>query len=221
MNEKAISLTVFFISVFLFYQIKIILRFRKLRKINSNLNESGFVLGAYFPIGDCCNCLGCLLTPCGIISEDSDEVYEVLQEKRAQRQSDKYEQRNKEKRRIEQEKYIVEIEQERRGRKEKVEKLRANGYTVAEKDRIKVIETVSISTETNLSWTSTATKIPIEKVIIIIEDEPDFEIKDEKIINKIKMPEEEKTKTFESICPNCANPFEVGLEFCLNCGQKL
>ena len=224
MNEKAIALTVFFISVLLQYQIRFIVRLRKMRKINRDLNESGFVLGAYFPICDCCNFLGCLLTPCGIIGEDVDEVYDGLQEKRAQRQSDKFEEKNKEKRKEEQKKYLEKIEQEKKTRKEKVDVLRENGYTASEEDRNKILETVSIKLETNLSWTSASTRIPIEKIIIIIEDEPDYEIKDEYIINKIKVLEEEETEKIETsvnICSNCANSYEFESEFCLNCGQKI
>ncbi len=209
MNEKAIALTVFFISVFLLYQIRFILRLRKLRKINRNMNEDGFVLGA--SLSSFCDCC-----------EDADEVYEVLQEKKAQRQSEKYEQKNKEKRKIEHEKYIAGIEKERIIRKKRVEELRASGYATSEKDRKEVLEIVSINPETNLSWTSTSTRIPIEDIIIIIEDEPDFEIRDEKIIYKKKILEkEEKIRIAKITCPSCENLFEPGSDFCPNCGSKL
>jgi hypothetical protein len=221
-NEKAIAITVFFASVFLLYQIRFILRFRKLRKINRNMNDSGFVLGAYFPICDCCNCLDCFLIPCCIIGEDSDEVYEVLQEKRAQRQSDEFERKSAERKIIEEKEYVAKIKREKIERQERLEALRVTGYVANERDRNKVIEIVSINPKTGLSWTSNATRLPVEEIVIIIELEPDFEIKDEYIINKKKMQEkEEKIKITKITCPNCENLFELGSDFCPNCGYEL
>ena len=230
MNEKAITLTIFFISVFLLYQIRFIVRFRKLRKINNNVTEKGFVLGVYFPICECC---------CDLYFDRCcrDRTERQL-EKIADRKRAAFERKTTERRIKEQKEYLSEIEQKKKGRKERVEVLRASGYTATEKDRHKVIELLSVNPKTNLLWTSNATRLPIEKIVIILENEEDFEIRDEYILNKKIKPKvefltieerakraeelkEDKRKIAEKICPNCENPFETGSDFCPNCGFEL
>ena len=45
MNVKAIALAAFFFSVFLFYQIRFIVRLNRLKKIRGNVTENGFLIG--------------------------------------------------------------------------------------------------------------------------------------------------------------------------------
>lgn len=222
MNEKAIALTVFFVSVFLLYQIRFIVRLGKLRKNRGNVTEKGFILGAYDLFGcfDCCCSLGCNCAICA--AESTHTEYERQTKKREIKKSDEFEQKDKERRRIEKEKYLFELEKEKIERKKRVEVLRTSGYTATDEERNKVIEIVSINPKTGLSWTSKTSRLQLEKIIIIIEHEPDFEIKGEYIINKKKIQEkEEKIKIAKITCPNCENLFELGSDFCPNCGDTL
>lgn len=252
MNVKAITLTVFFVSVFSLYLVRFIVRLRKLKKIRGNLTEKGFVLGAYFDVCGCCcdiMCCDCDAMCCDTICCMSElgcscfdacysETAKKQREKRADRKSDAAERKTTEKRLRLQKEYLAEIEQEKLGRKGRVEALRASGYTATEAERHKVIELLSVNPKTNLLWTSTAARLSIEEIVIILENEPDFEIRDDYIINKKKKPkmefltieerakraeelEEEKIKIAKNICPNCENPFESGSVFCLNCGYEL
>ena len=228
MSEKAIALTTFFISVFFLYQIRFIKRLRKLRKMEGSVAEKGYFLGSLlyccwdFP-ECCCDSLICSVCVCTKCSEKCfGESHKRQQEKRADRKSDAAERRTTERRITEQKRKLTEIEQEKTGRKERVEALRACGFTIAEKDRNKLIEIISINPRTGLLWTSNATRLPVEEIVIIIEHEPDFEIRDEYIINKKKIQEkEDKIKIAKITCPNCENLFEPGSDFCPNCGHEL
>ncbi|MHA1170729.1 MAG: hypothetical protein ACTSQ3_01420 [Candidatus Heimdallarchaeota archaeon] len=223
MNVKALTITVFFTVILLFYQIKLILRLRNLRKIKGNLTRKGYFLEILFSSLGRCDCIDdacCRASAC--IGSEVDEVYEAYQEKRDQKQSDEFERKNAEIRKREQKEYVAKLEQEKIERKKRVEVLRTSGYTATDKERNKVIEIVSINPKTGLSWTSKTSRLQMEKIIIIIEHEPDFEIKGEYIINKKKIQEkEEKIKIAKITCPNCENLFELGSDFCPNCGDTL
>lgn len=222
MNVKAIALSAFFISVFLLYQIRFIVRLKKLKKMRENVKGEDFVFGAYFDVCGCCCNPRCLMDDfeCDICEACTTSETETKQsEKRADRQSDAAERKNTEKRLRVQKEYLAEIEQEKLGRKEKVEALRANGYIATDYERNKVIDTVSVNPKTGLKWTSNVARLPIEKIIIIIENEQDFEIVDEYIINKKEILEKEKT--LEIICSVCGNPIKSGAVFCPNCGTEL
>ena len=90
----------------------------------------------------------------------------------------------------EQEKYITEIEQQIDKRSEKVDALRSSGYEAADYDRKKILDIISINPKTGLQWTSTVTNVPVEEITLIIENEPDYVIKNEYIINKKKVPQD-------------------------------
>jgi len=220
MKDTTIAFVTFLLTIFLLIQIKLIGRLRKLKKIKGNITEEGFVLGAYdesIPeIAACSCCVGpcCMGFICGkcIVCCFGERIKDQ-REKRAHRQSDEVERRTTERRKKEQEKYLTEIEQEKIERKGRIEALRVNGYTATEEERQKVIELLSVNPKTNLLWTSNAVGLPIEEIVIILENEPDFEIRDEYIINK--------KKAVENICPNCENPFDPGSDFCSNCGFEL
>jgi len=171
LNVKAIALSVFFISIFIFYQIKFLIRLKKLKKSRDNVVENGFLLEAYELCGCCCEESLCCVTEfcfgCFQICYRS-EAYQSRIEKREAKQSDEAERKTTERRLREQKEYIAKIEREKIERQERVEVLRASGYTANEKDRNKVIDAVSISPEINLSWTSASTRLSIEEIIIII-----------------------------------------------------
>jgi hypothetical protein len=169
----------------------IIGRLKKLKKIDGNLTNEGLVLSHTddtFPEIAIC---GCLSAPCciGFICGNciaicfGESIINRL-EKRAHRQSDEVERRATERRKKEQEKYLTKIEQEKIERKGRLEALRTSGYIATEEDRYKVIELLRPNPKINLLWVSNAVKLPIEEIIIILENESDFEIKDEYIINK-------------------------------------
>ncbi|NHJ38964.1 MAG: MptD family putative ECF transporter S component [Asgard group archaeon] len=114
--------------------------------------------------------------------------------------------------------------------------LKESGYTVDEKDVAKVIELANVRGKVGLIWVSTITKLPIEVIMLIIENEPNFEVKDEYIVNRQLIPED-KPKTFyeqldekpiiserkirEGMCAYCNNPFETEADYCPNCGASI
>ena len=221
MNEKAIAISAFFITIFLLYQVRLIVRLRRLRKINSKVTGNRFFLGVLaYNICECCCgslcCLGKLGSECidMCFGEKIDETVEKIVDRKTAADERKIE----EKKAREQKKYLTKIEQEKIGRKERIEKLRASDYTAPVEDKNNLLKIVSMHTKTSLSWTSDSTNLPIEEIVLIIEHEPDFEIRDEYIINKKKMQEKEIAKI---TCPNCENLFEQGSEFCPNCGHDL
>ncbi|MCK5045592.1 MAG: hypothetical protein KAS22_03365, partial [Candidatus Heimdallarchaeota archaeon] len=65
MNEKAITLSIFFFSVFLLYQIRFIVRLRKLRKIKGIETGKGHFMEGVGLI-DCNCCCDDVLDICGI-----------------------------------------------------------------------------------------------------------------------------------------------------------
>lgn len=211
MNEKAITLSIFFFSVFLLYQIRFIVRLRKLRKIKGIETGKGHFMEGVGLI-DCNCCCDDVLDICGIPLRICFEIYKQDKEEKT---ADQIEQKTAERHLREQEEHYIRQELEQIEGKEKVEKLRASGFKVSSRNKNKIIETANLSSETNLSWLSKSTRIPIEEIIIIIEDAPDFEIREEYIINKKKIKEIEKT------CINCRNPIEHDSEFCPNCGLNL
>lgn len=149
-------------------------------------------------------------------------TYADFMRKRADRDSEELEIQEKERKQREIKEFEENLQKKRKDIVEKTKKLRASGFEAESGNPEKVIELASIRPKISLSWMSETTGIPEEEIIIIIEDEPDFEIRDEYIINKKKMLEkEDKIKIAKITCPNCENLFEPGSEFCSNCGHTL
>lgn len=73
----------------------------------------------------------------------------------------------------------------------KIRSLRESGFKADKWDKKKILELVNQQPRFNLTWVSETTRIPIEHIVIIIEDEPDFEIQEEYIINKNKIDNEQ------------------------------
>ena len=109
--------------------------------------------------------------------------YNELKENVVNRRKNKDEQRIAERTKKEQEEYFRELDREKADRREKVEMLKASGYIATVEERNKVIEIASTNPKTNLKWASMKIGISVEKLIIIIEKESEFEIRDEYIIN--------------------------------------
>jgi hypothetical protein len=168
----------------------------------------------------CCICAGIffILYPFALLIS---YTYIDSMRRRADRDSEKLAKQEKERKQSE----IIELEtnllQKRKDIDEKIEILKSSGYKIDKVNRAKIIELASLRPRISLFWMSENTKIPEEEIIIIIEDEPDFEIKDEYVINKKKiLLEEEKKKIFGKICPICENPAESGSNSCLSCGYE-
>jgi len=112
---------------------------------------------------------------------------------------------------------LEEVERKKRTRKmrEETKTKTAKRLIITEAEREKIIETVSIKRKTSLTWTSNVVNLPIEKVAQVIDNHPNFVIKNGFIFEKKELQDNMK------ICSNCENPFEQGSEFCPNCGHKL
>ena len=225
LNVKAIALSVFFISIFIFYQIKFLIRLKKLKKSRDNVVGNGFQLEAYELCGCCCEkslccgiefCFGCFQR-CF-----RSDAFQSRIEKREAKQSDEAERKTTDRRLREKKDSLAEIEQEKIERKDRIEALKESGYIATDERRSKIIDIVNVNPKTSLSWTSNSTNLPIEEIVLIIENEEDFEITGEYIINKKKILEKEDKRKIDKItCPNCENLFEQGSEFCPNCGLAL
>lgn len=108
-----------------------------------------------------------------------------------------------------------------------------------EENEIKLIRSViSEKQKTSLWWISTKITMPKERIIELITEDPNYAIENEYIINIGLLGQEEaityterkllaqKAKEREEklavgICPECDNPFEIGADYCLNCGIYL
>jgi len=97
---------------------------------------------------------------------------------------------------------------------------------------------VSNKQKTSLQWISTIAMIPIETVIEILTEDPNFIVEDDYVLHQ-KIPiksdstilddrkasaqelREKEEKIAKGICPICNTPFEPSHEFCSNCGYVL
>lgn len=120
----------------------------------------------------------------------------------------------------------------------KAEELREIDFQSKEGKKRRIKELVNNKEKTSLQWISTITMIPIESVIEILTEDPNFTIEEDYVlIQKIPakgestMPEdrrasaqelrEREEKLAQGICPICNNPFEPNREYCANCGFVL
>lgn len=192
MQDKIITLVVFISTLFLFIQIRLVLRFRKFRKESPNLPGILFLseIEAGFAICfQCCACLTGAEEKPYVVSDYETKVTGI-QETIKDDEID--------------EKYRISEEQ----REENKVKVLIHGMP-------------SISIETACKMTK-LTKKRIKEIIAknpdyLIEDENIINLKtitDEKVRRK-------RMLQVQGICGNCENPFEPGSEFCPNCGQAI
>ncbi len=107
-----------------------------------------------------------------------------------------------------------------------------------EKEESKIKKLVSNKQKTSLQWISAVTMIPIERVIEILTEDPNFLFEDDSVLNQNMLTESESSTTKDSIvsvqdlrerkekiakgiCPTCNNPFESNRVYCSNCGNIL
>ncbi|NHJ38960.1 MAG: hypothetical protein FK731_02930, partial [Asgard group archaeon] len=182
MKETTIAFVTFFMTIFLLIQIKIIGRIRKLIKKGKmgekTHNQLMFSSNECNWIWDCCNdCIdGCFMC----LKKHKEDIDEEEDEKKITERSLE-----------EQREYQVERDQARIKRNERIEILKERGFKASEENKKKVLELINIKPRINISWVSSVVRIP-EEEIIIIEDEQEFEISDEYIVNTKMLEEEEK-----------------------------
>ncbi|NHJ47005.1 MAG: hypothetical protein FK733_04375 [Asgard group archaeon] len=102
-----------------------------------------------------------------------------------------------------------------------VEDLKLAGYVATEEETNEIVDIVSTNPKTGLLWVSNVTKLPIAKIMIIVDDLEDYTIVDEYVVNKKMVDVEIAEKVFEGTCQSCGNPYEPDNVYCLNCGVKL
>ncbi len=88
-----------------------------------------------------------------------------------------------------------------------------------------VMDIIRQREKTGIVFISTRTKIPQEKIIEIINENPDYFIENEYVLKKKKLAEvtirEKDVEITKKICPNCDTPIEAGWDHCSNCGVRL
>ncbi len=193
--------------------IKILMLVRKRKGIKQIKNTDDFLLRFGLPDLSCC--CDCCIGIGAIFTKIFEGARNRHRERKFARQSAEIERKTAERQMKEQEQHLARLEIEKIEREEKVKKLRASGFEVTTRRKNKILETVNLSSEINTTWLSKSLSIPIEEIVLVVEDHPDFELKDEYILNK------KKIEAKVNICPNCENVFEENSKFCPNCGHAL
>ncbi|NPE08113.1 MAG: hypothetical protein GNW80_07520 [Asgard group archaeon] len=120
----------------------------------------------------------------------------------------------------------------------KADELRTIDFQSKDGQKRKIKELLSNKEKTSLEWISTITMIPIDSVIEILIEDPNFIIKDDYVLiqkmlakSESTMPDERRVsaqelrereeKLAQGICPICSNFFEPNREYCSNCGFVL
>jgi len=201
-KETTIAFVIYFSTIFLLIQIKLIGRIRKLRIIRRKMIESEYSLKS---IGDICYCISCCCT--GDIGNCSREAYDLVEEE----DKGSFEFRHK-----------ARMEKRYKERKQRHSSLDLR----LEKEKSKIIKLIQDSEKTSIWWVNSYTSVPKEDIVEILKYEPGYLIVDDYIYNERKMTKEEILEVKEKIigwkmCPDCENPVEPESEFCPNCGHDL
>ena len=210
MNGVIIIAIVFSALAFLIIQIRFFRRFIRIKKSYDHLPGVLFLAEA---IGyGCCMCLECLSeSSTGASLGDSDGDAHL--EKYSGKPPDEYEIKKA-------------LEDKKKG---------DNGYLsvespLTEEEKSKVIDIISKRQKTGVLYVSNRTKIPEERIIEVITEDPGFVLDNEFIINKKLLEKEElksrelkevKEKIAEGFCPVCNISLEPDWDYCGNCGYIL
>ncbi len=276
MNEKAITLIIFFTSLVLLSQIRFLLKWRKLRKNSENLSGGFYWMGALDACFAIAECGACCAGAAEIGSQTKRHREPPTELKTLNREFQSWQPDTEPKEIVyltfeeEREKVIsiakgspktslgwivnttlipvervisilvfepdflidedqifflpllTKEELEELKQKEKIRKKREETGTkttkqliITDAEREKIIETIGLKSKTSLTWTSNVVNLPIEKITQVIEDHPDFMIKNGFVFDKKKLQADMR------ICSNCNNQFEEESDYCPNCGQYL
>lgn len=213
MNAEAITLVVFFSIVLLLTQI----RFIRLKKRYDSI-PGVLLLSDLLFCYEICTCCGD-----AALGGHVEETHE--QKVAAQRRRD-------EKRREE----IVRSKTALR--LSEIESGESVDGSIKEDKGSEIKKLVSTKQKTSLQWISTIAMVPIETVIEILTEDPNFIIRDDYVLNQRIPTKNESTMAVDSrasaqelrereekiaqgICPTCNNPFELNRVYCSNCGYVL
>lgn len=189
MNSESIAILALFLSVILLVQLKFIIRYIKLKKISNNTP------GALFLSSGLCDLLCCAFddAACDIccccasaINTDSSES-EHEERVRSQRIKDR---REKEKRSRAASR-LSDIES-----KETKHSMDKDYFLLKQEQKNKIDELINKKQKTSLQWLSAVMVLPIDKVIQILYENPNYKIEDDFVIN-LKIQEKEDLKKEE------------------------
>ncbi|MHA1187843.1 MAG: hypothetical protein ACTSSK_13390 [Candidatus Heimdallarchaeota archaeon] len=198
MNTKLIILVTVIISLFFLVEISLIIQFLRRKRTNRSNTKKRYLTNSADskPLVWLMERVVALIGTIILFSLKTWHlIFSRIKKKKHDRQSEEIELASTERSRKEQEEFEARFEQEKIELKEKVEALRAKGYTASKRDKSKIMEIISNTSKTNLSWASGSTRVSKEEIILIIENEPDFEIQKEYIINKKKIQNEDYKST--------------------------
>ncbi|NHJ38965.1 MAG: hypothetical protein FK731_02955 [Asgard group archaeon] len=218
MEETRIAFIIFFTSIIIFAQVKIIRQFIIRKRLSSNTKG---IIYSYSTKYACCEaCCCCCL--------------EALYGERIRREKETKYEKDVEKQKI---KDLKEYQEKKELTIKEDIKLEKEFITEEEvKERIK--DLADDKEKTNLQWLSTITAIPIERIVKTLAEDTNFIIENDYVINKKMLVKEEKMgirerieraqlreirkkKLEKNICPKCNNSFEPSSIYCLSCGIEL
>ncbi|MHA1122303.1 MAG: hypothetical protein ACTSPC_05770 [Candidatus Heimdallarchaeota archaeon] len=215
MNEKALALATFFLTIVTFTIIRFVFRLKKIRKTQEKLPV--VLYADALDVLLCCGESGCGECGCGCLSS-ADAVKDYVKQETEDYDSRKHEPKPP--------------IGKRRGYK-----IRKRQESRKDRERSKVIRIASAKEKTNIDWVVKKASLPKERVIEILKEEPDFTVDDAYVINKKLLAKDEQAHLYEmirekhakeekeqklaiGICPECNKPIEEGSDRCSFCNYK-
>jgi len=197
-SDAIITGAVFLLLLFMMAQIRII---RLLRKMSDRKISGGIFL---------VDVLGCCCESCEICYDRSTD--RDVWKKKSMEEMGYVEERAPDEYEI---KTVLEASQQ----KEEI------NYQSEVEEQIKVLDLVSKREKTGIMYVRNKTKLPKERIIEIIDSNPNFFIENEFILKKKKLAEVTMKEITDSItkknCPNCNTPIEAEWDYCSNCSSPL
>jgi len=208
MNETLIIALVIGVPLFLFSQIRFIIRLSKIRK------NPEYSPGVLFSLGGICELFICFGQNC---DGTADAEIRRAEKKTAESVAKKFN----------------EYDRKQNTKTQTIDKVTSNLDV-----KTRIINCMADLKKVSLLYISNTTSIPIEQVTYILSKDPNYLIEGPFVINKTKLTNEEllsfnvinrtqgKSNVTEEapiggICSECFSPYEQGADYCLNCGIKL